>query len=146
MIAGDSIQYSSKTADFDLRESISRLQGQIDLLCYGILDENTEEENSQFLHKLKNGADNLYQILNYSIIDKANRLEQVVKELNETNKIIKKKNMQIQNDINLARSIRYSILISFAASVEWISNFLNSNATEEIPNCPAGLNKSIHIS
>ena len=91
MIAGASIQYSSKTADFDLRESISRLQGQIDLLCYGILDEHTEEENSQFLHKLKNGADNLYQILNYSIIDKANRLEQVVKELNETNKIIKKK-------------------------------------------------------
>ena len=110
MIAGASIQYSSKTADFDLRESISRLQGQIDLLCYGILDENTEEENSQFLHKLKNGADNLYQILNYSIIDKANRLEQVVKELNEMNKIIKKKNMQIKIDINLARRVQQNLI------------------------------------
>lgn len=54
-------------------------------------------------------------------------------------------NIEGRFDIYLSRSIRYSVLISFAATVEWISNFLKNHATEQIPNCPAGLNKSIHI-
>ena len=55
------------------------------------------------------------------------------------------RNIEGRFDIYLSRSIRYSVLISFAASVEWISHFLKNHATEEVPNCPARLNKSIHI-
>lgn len=55
------------------------------------------------------------------------------------------RNIEGRFDISLAMSIRYSVLISLAASVEWISNFLKNHVTEDIPNCPSELNKSIHI-
>ena len=55
-------------------------------------------------------------------------------------------NIEGRYDISLARNLRYSVLISLASTVEWISEFLNSHVAEEIPDNlrPRCQNKSIY--
>lgn len=56
-----------READFLLRENMNKLKGMIDLICLGIFDTMEFEEKEEFLGKLQNNMDSLYQKLDASI-------------------------------------------------------------------------------
>lgn len=69
--------------DFSLRESLNTVKGQVDLLYYGALEDADEEEQDSFLEELRTNTESLYDLLNSSIVEKAN-------EIKEKNKLIQK--------------------------------------------------------
>lgn len=88
--------YDSREVDYILREAISNLKGKIDFLSFGGLECLNQEESFDFLEKLRNTTDELYNLLSSSIIEKANKIS-------ELNKII-------QKDMELAKKIQENIL------------------------------------
>ena len=60
-------QMYREQADFLLRENMHKLKGLVDLLCLGILDDMSEAEKDEFLHKIKQHTDTLFEKLETSI-------------------------------------------------------------------------------
>lgn len=60
-------QLYREQADFLLRENMNKLKGLIDLLCLGVTDSMTEPERDDFLRKIQQNMDSLYQKLEASI-------------------------------------------------------------------------------
>lgn len=60
--------FDLRTIDHFLRELISGLKGEVDLMYYGALDEMSEEERNEFIGNLKNNTDKLYNVLSENIV------------------------------------------------------------------------------
>ncbi len=60
-------QMYREQADFLLRENMQKLKGLVDLLCLGVMDDMTEAEKDDFLHKIKQNTDSLFEKLESSI-------------------------------------------------------------------------------
>jgi len=54
-------------------------------------------------------------------------------------------NIEYRFNMSLARNIRYSAVITFATSIEWIAKFMKKQSTSELAPTPNGSNESIHI-
>ena len=60
-------QIYREQADFLLRENMQKLKGLVDLLCLGVLDDMSESEKEEFLRKIKQHTDSLFDKLETSI-------------------------------------------------------------------------------
>jgi len=60
-------QFYREQAGFLLRENMNKLKGLIDLLSLGAMDEMRPDEREEFLQKIKQNMDSLYEKLESSI-------------------------------------------------------------------------------
>lgn len=60
-------QVYRERAEFLLREHMQKLKGLVDLLCLGVLDDMDEAEKEEFLGKIKQQTDILFEKLEASI-------------------------------------------------------------------------------
>jgi hypothetical protein len=60
-------QIYRERADFLLRENMQKLKGLVDLLCLGVLDDMDQEEREEFLRKIQQQTDILFEKLEASI-------------------------------------------------------------------------------
>lgn len=65
-MSGSGRFYKSE-ADYLLRENMNKLKGLVDLLQIGILDSLSIEEREEYISKIKQNMDSLYEKLNSSI-------------------------------------------------------------------------------
>jgi hypothetical protein len=63
----DSEKFYMAEADFLLRENMNKLKGLIDLLGLGVMDSMSEGEKSEFIQKIQQNMDSLYEKLEASI-------------------------------------------------------------------------------
>jgi serine phosphatase RsbU (regulator of sigma subunit) len=87
--------YNSKEIDFVLRETLSVLRAWIDQLFLGAYDDDLEERTA-LLFKMSNKASQLYSMIDSSIVQKANRINEL--------------NSEIMMDLLLAKRIQQNIL------------------------------------
>lgn len=92
--------YDFRKADFITREAVSNLKGLADLLFYGCIDDESEEDKQSFLVKLKDGIDRFYDILNQDILNKANRVKELSDELEIESNQLKLTNLELQEANN----------------------------------------------
>lgn len=79
-------EYNLNEADYLLRECVNAIKGSIDQIYYGLLSYLSEEEQKKFLTYLKNQSDSLQEVLYKSIIEKANKINELNLQLVKSNK------------------------------------------------------------
>jgi len=78
--------YNLNDADYLLRECVNAIKGSIDQIFYGLLNYLSEEEQKKFLSYLKNQSDSLQDVLYKTIIQKANKINELNIQLLKSNK------------------------------------------------------------
>ncbi|OHD11214.1 MAG: hypothetical protein A2Y34_11835 [Spirochaetes bacterium GWC1_27_15] len=78
--------YNLNDADYLLRECVNAIKGSIDQIYYGLLNYLSEEEQKKFLSYLKNQSDSLQDVLYKTIVEKANKINDLNLQLVKTNK------------------------------------------------------------
>jgi len=79
-------EYNLNEADYLLRECVNAIKGSIDQIYYGLLSYLSEEEQKKFLSYLKNQSDSLQDVLYKSIVEKANKINELNLQLLKSNK------------------------------------------------------------
>lgn len=78
--------YNLNEADYLLREHVNAIKGSIDQIYYGLLNYLSEDEQKKYLSYLKNQSDSLQDVLYKSIVERANKINELNLQLLKSNK------------------------------------------------------------
>lgn len=115
-------KYDINDADYLLRECVNAIKGSIDQIYYGLLTYLSEEEQKKFLSYLKNQSDSLQDVLYKTIIEKANKINDLNVKLLKSNKelnILKQSlEMKVEKRTKKIRKVQQVTIFALARLAE----------------------------
>ncbi len=115
-------KYDINDADYLLRECVNAIKGSIDQIYYGLLTYLSEEEQKKFLSYLKNQSDSLQDVLYKTIIEKANKINdlnvKLVKSNKELNILKQSLEMKVEKRTKKIRKVQQVTIFALARLAE----------------------------
>lgn len=114
--------YNLNDADYLLRECVNAIKGSIDQIYYGLLNYLSEDEQKKFLSYLKNQSDSLQDVLYKTIIEKANKINelniQLLKSNKELNLLKQSLEIKVVKRTNEVRKVQHVTIFALARLAE----------------------------